>query len=164
MTEKKNMFETRMNEDRRKQFIEENLDIADHVLAASPNINILQNENAIKEQPEEIQKEIASVVEKVVESIEPLEITKEQSIEPEYKSTPFKLSLLKREKTKKKTFNYYLEDSIDKMTDILSKAMNISKSEIISLLLKSAILSNEDIQGLAEENAEVKKLLVKLKN
>ena len=41
--------------------------------------------------------------------------------------------------------------------------MGISKSEVVSLLLKSAILTNEDIQGLADTEDEVKKLLEKLK-
>ena len=66
-------------------------------------------------------------------------------------------------KIKKNTFNYYLEDSIDDLAGILSNTMEISKSEVVSLLLKSAILTNEDIQGLAEINEEVKKLLEKLK-
>lgn len=151
-----NMFEIRKN-DRRKQIIEENLNVADQILATNPSMNILQNESEIDELQEEV------VDKKKVEIVEQKEIQQEQPIETEDSPVQFKLSLLKREKIKKNTFNYYLEDSIDDLAGILSNTMEISKSEVVSLLLKSAILTNEDIQGLAEINEEVKKLLEKLK-
>jgi len=151
-----NMFEIRKN-DRRKQIIEENLDVADQILSTNPNLNILQNESEIDELQEEV------VDEEKLEVIEQKENQQEQLIETEDSPVQFKLSLLKREKIKKDTYNYYLEDSIDDLAGILSNTMEISKSEVVSLLLKSAILTNEDIQGLAEINEEVKKLLEKLK-
>ena len=151
-----NMFEIRKN-DRRKQIIEENLDVADQILSTNPNLNILQNESEIDELQEEV------VDKEKLEVIEQKENQQEQLIETEDSPVQFKLSLLKREKIKKDTYNYYLEDSIDDLAGILSNTMEISKSEVVSLLLKSAILTNEDIQGLAEINEEVKKLLEKLK-
>ncbi len=171
MAVKENMFDKRKNEDRRKQFIEENLDVADQVLTTNPNVSIVQNEENIKETP----LSVVVVSEQSTKNVEPSiilpEVKKESSDrmeeQPEKqddKSVPFKLSLLKKEKIKKDTYNYYLESSIDEMANILGNTMNISKSEVISLLLKSAILSNEDIQNLAESNDEVKNLLRKLKN
>ena len=150
------MFEIRKN-DRRRQIIEENLDVADQILSTNPSINILQNESEINESQEEV------VVEEKAEVIEQKEVQQEQPTEIEDNPIQFKLSLLKREKIKKDTYNYYLEDSIDELAGILSDKMEISKSEVVSLLLKSAILTNEDINGLAEADVEVKKLLEKLK-
>jgi len=141
-----NMFEIRQN-DRRRQIIEENLDVADQILATNPNMS--QVENKIEESQEE------TVVEQP-------EIKEEKPVEQE-NNPVFKLSLLKKEKIKKDTFNYYLEDALDDLAGILGNKMGISKSEVVSLLLKSAILTNEDIQGLAETDIEVKKLLEKLK-
>ena len=141
-----NMFEIRQN-DRRRQIIEENLDVADQILATNPNMS--QVENKIEESQEE------TVVEQP-------EIKEEKPVEQE-DNPVFKLSLLKKEKIKKDTFNYYLEDALDDLAGILGNKMGISKSEVVSLLLKSAILTNEDIQGLAETDIEVKKLLEKLK-
>lgn len=143
-----NMFEIRQS-DRRKKIIEENLDVADQILATNPSMNILQSENEIGEPQEEV-------------VIEQPEIKEEKPTELE-DSPVFKLSLLKKEKIKKNTFNYYLEDALDDLAGILGNKMGISKSEVVSLLLKSAILTNEDIQGLAETDIEVKKLLEKLK-
>ena len=130
------MFEIRKN-DRRKQIIEENLDVADQILSTNPNLNILQNESEIDELQEEV------VDEEKLEVIEQKENQQEQLIETEDSPVQFKLSLLKREKIKKDTYNYYLEDSIDDLAGILSNTMEISKSEVVSLLLKSAILTNE---------------------
>ena len=48
-----NMFEIRKN-DRRKQIIEENLNVADQILATNPSMNILQNESEIDELQEEV--------------------------------------------------------------------------------------------------------------
>lgn len=141
-----NMFEIRQN-DRRRQIIEENLDVADQILATNPNMS--QVENKIEESQEE------TVVEQP-------EIKEEKPVKQE-DNPVFKLSLLKKEKIKKDTFNYYLEDALDDLAGILGNKMGISKSEVVSLLLKSAILTNEDIQGLAETDIEVKKLLEKLK-
>ena len=141
-----NMFEIRQN-DRRRQIIEENLDVADQILATNPNMS--QVENKIEESQEE------TVVEQP-------EIKEEKPVKQE-DNPVFKLSLLKKEKIKKDTFNSYLEDALDDLAGILGNKMGISKSEVVSLLLKSAILTNEDIQGLAETDIEVKKLLEKLK-
>ena len=143
-----NMFEIRQN-DRRRQIIEENLDVADQILVTNPNMNILQSENEIGEPQEEV-------------VIEQPEIKEEKPTEIE-DSPVFKLSLLKKEKIKKNTFNYYLEDALDELAEILADKMGISKSEVVSLLLKSAILTNEDIQNLAKSDSKVEKLLEILK-
>ena len=142
------MFEIRQN-DRRRQIIEENLDVADQILVTNPNMNILQSENEIGEPQEEV-------------VIEQPEIKEEKPTEIE-DSPVFKLSLLKKEKIKKNTFNYYLEDALDELAEILADKMGISKSEVVSLLLKSAILTNEDIQNLAKSDSKVEKLLEILK-
>lgn len=151
-----NMFEIRKN-DRRKQIIEENLDVADQILSTNPTMNILQNENEINKLEEEI------IVEEELEVNEHDENQQEQLVEVEDSPIQFKLSLLKKEKIKKDTYNYYLEDSLDELAGILANIMDISKSEVISLLLKSAILTSEDIEDLAENNEEVKKIIDKLK-
>ena len=143
-----NMFEIRQS-DRRKKIIEENLDVADQILATNPSMNILQSENEIGEPQEEV-------------VIEQPEIKEEKPTELE-DSPVFKLSLLKKEKIKKNTFNYYLEDALDELAEILADKMGISKSEVVSLLLKSAILTNEDIQNLAKSDSKVEKLLEILK-
>lgn len=151
-----NMFDIRKS-DRRKQIIEENMDVADQILATNPFINTLPEESEIDELQEEV------ILEEKVDIIEENEIPQRQPMEQENTPVQFKLSLLKSEKIKKDTYNYYLEDSLDKLSGILSIKMGISKSEVVSLLLKSAILTNEDIQGLADTEDEVKKLLEKLK-
>jgi hypothetical protein len=153
-----NMFDVRKN-DRRKQIIEENMDVANQYLATNPNAAILQNENDI----EEIEDMEEKLTEELIKEIESAEVKVEQPIEQESKPATFKLSLLKKEKIKKDTYNYYIEDSLDEIVSILSVKMGISKSEVVSLLLKSAILTNDDIQNLSETDIEIKNILEKLK-
>lgn len=141
-----NMFELRKKETRRKQFIEENLDVADEIINTNPNLNILKNEKIIEN-------------EEIIEEETPVVEIKEES--PTI--TPFKLSLYKKEKISKDNYSYYLESAIDELAVLIGEKMNISKSEFINLILKSALLTNEDIQELSKIDEKVQNLLEKLK-
>ena len=86
-----NMFDIRKS-DRRKQIIEENMDVADQILATNPFINTLPEESEIDELQEEV------ILEEKVDIIEENEIPQKQPMEQENTPVQFKLSLLKREK------------------------------------------------------------------
>lgn len=135
-----NLFEIRKN-DRRKQIIDDNIDIADQILATNP---LFKSEDII----EDIIKE---------------EETSEDSIEKSDKLTHINLSDFKKKEIDKGRYTYYLDAEIDKLLIIVSKKFEMkSKSILANLLLGTALLMNEDIQSLSENNKDVKKYYSKL--
>lgn len=136
MTE--NMFEIRKKESRRKQFIEENLDVADEIINTAP---LFKNEEIIEDVPAE----------------------KEEDTQKADNIIPFKLSLYKKEKINKISCTYYLESAIDDLVSLIGEKTAISKSELVNLMLKSSLLSNEDIQELSKYDENIQNLLEKLK-
>lgn len=135
-----NLFEIRKN-DRRKQIIDDNIDVADQILATNP---LFKSEDII----EDIIKE---------------EETSEDSIEKSDKLTPINLSDFKKKEIDKGRYTYYLDAEIDKLLIIVSKKFEMkSKSILANLLLGTALLMNEDIQSLSENNKDVKKYYSKL--
>lgn len=140
-----NMFEIRNKESRRKQFIEENLDVADEIINTNPNVTMFKNEENIKEP----------------ENVDTSEIDNEETDKNE--KTEFNFSLYKKEKIRKKSYSYYLEEAIDELAILIEQKTDMSKSEFINLILKSALLSNEGVQELAKTDDKVQNILEKLK-
>lgn len=140
-----NMFEVRNKESRRKQFIEENLDVADEIINTNPNVTMFKNEENIKEP----------------ENVDTSEIDNEETDKNE--KTEFNFSLYKKEKIRKKSYSYYLEEAIDELAILIEQKTDMSKSEFINLILKSALLSNEGVQELAKTDDKVQNILEKLK-
>lgn len=153
MAERENMFVKNKKEDRRRQFIEENMDVAEQVMSTSPT-NILRNEDQILETEEKVEDQ---------ENIDNA-LPKNNAEEPkENNIIPFKIVPHPIEKIKKKGRNYYIEEAMDTLAIILSKKMGLSKSEFINLFLKSAVLTNADILEIAKNDEEIQNLLEKLK-
>lgn len=140
-----NMFEIRNKESRRKQFIEENLDVADEIINTNPNVTMFKNEENIKEP----------------ENVDTSEIDNEETDKNE--KTEFNFSLYKKEKIRKKSYSYYLEEAIDELVILIEQKTDMSKSEFINLILKSALSSNEGVQELAKTDDKVQNILEKLK-
>lgn len=139
-----NLFEIRKN-DRRKQIINENLDVADQILATNP---LFKNEEIIEEE--------------TIES-EPEEETIEDAVEEVDKLAPINLSDFKKRENDKDRYTYYLDSEIDKLLIIVYKKFEMkSKSVLANLLLGNAILTNEDIIALSETDKDVKKYYYKL--
>ena len=142
MTE--NLFEIRKN-DRRKQIINENIDVADQILSTNP---LFKNEEIVENKPEK------EIVEDVVEEVEKEEIDK---------LAQFSLSDFKKKDNDKNRYTYYLDSEIDKLLIIIYKKFEMkSKSVLANLLLGNAILTNEDIITLSETDKDVKKYYSKL--
>lgn len=139
-----NLFEIRKN-DRRKQIINENLDVADQILATNP---LFKNEEIIEEE--------------TIKS-EPEEETIEDAVEEVDKLTPISLYDFKKKDNDKDRYTYYLDSEIDKLLIIVYKKFEMkSKSVLANLLLGNAILTNEDITALSETDKDVKKYYSKL--
>lgn len=139
-----NLFEIRKN-DRRKQIINENLDVADQILATNP---LFKNEEIIEEE--------------IIEN-EPEEETIEDTVEEVDKLAPISLSDFKKKDNDKDRYTYYLDSEIDKLLIIVYKKFEMkSKSVLANLLLGNAILTNEDIIALSETDKDVKKYYSKL--
>lgn len=139
-----NLFEIRKN-DRRKQIINENLDVADQILATNP---LFKNEEIINEE--------------IIES-EPKEETIKDAVEEVDKLSPISLYDFKKKDNDKDRYTYYLDSEIDKLLIIVYKKFEMkSKSVLANLLLGNAILTNEDITALSETDKDVKKYYSKL--
>jgi len=139
-----NLFEIRKN-DRRKQIINENIDVADQILSTNP---LFKNEEIVENKPEK------EIVEDVVEEVEKEEIDK---------LAQFSLSDFKKKDNDKNRYTYYLDSEIDKLLIIIYKKFEMkSKSVLANLLLGNAILTNEDIITLSETDKDVKKYYSKL--
>jgi hypothetical protein len=135
-----NLFEIRKN-DRRKQIIDDNIDVADQILATNP---LFKSED---------------IIEDIIKEKE----NSEDSIEKSDKLTPINLSDFKKKEIDKGRYTYYLDAEIDKLLIIVSKKFEMkSKSILANLLLGTALLMNEDIQSLSENNKDVKKYYSKL--
>lgn len=134
-----NLFEIRKN-DRRKQIINENIDVADQILSTNP---LFKNEEIIENEPEE------EIVEDTIEEIDKL--------------APISLSDFKKKDNDKNRYTYYLDSEIDKLLIVVYKKFEMkSKSVLANLLLGNAILTNEDIIALSETDKDVKKYYSKL--
>ena len=139
-----NLFDIRKN-DRRKKIIDENLDVANQILATNP---LFKNEEAIENKPEE------EIIEDVAEETDKEEIDK---------LAPISLSDFKKKENDKDRYTYYLDSEIDKLLIIVYKKFEMkSKSVLANLLLGNAILTNKDITALSETDKDVKKYYSKL--
>ncbi len=149
-----NMFETRKS-DRRRQIIEENLDVADKIIATNPNTTILQNEKIF----EEIKPENNEIIE---ENTQPIE---ESPTESEDNIIPLNLLNYKKKESEKGRFTYYLDNEIDELLIAVSDKFEMkSKSILANLLLGTTILLNENIQNLADTDEKIKESFDKLYN
>lgn len=147
-----NMFEIRKN-DRRKQIIAENLDVADQIIATNPNSDIIQDEKVFEEAPEK---------EEIV-----LEKEEEFSMESEEINDIVLPNLLdfKKKESDKGRYTYYLDNEIDELLILVSKKFDMkSKSILANLLLGTTILLNENIQVLSENDREINESFMKLFN
>ena len=149
-----NMFESRKN-DRRRQIIEENLDVADKIIATNPNTTILQNEKIF----EELKPENNEIIE---ENIQP---TEESPTENEDNIIPLNLLNYKKKESDKGRYTYYLDNEIDELLIAVSDKFEMkSKSILANLLLGTTILLNENIQNLADNDENIKESFDKLYN
>lgn len=146
-----NMFEMRKNESRRKQFVEENLDVADKIINTNPSIKPFKAEENLVEEKDNVEQ---------TEQV----ITENQE-ELSQKENPNSLIsiLLDEDGRTKDSFTYYIDKSINTLTGLIVGDNSRKKSKLINLLLKSAILASEDIQQMATTNKDIKKYFDKIK-
>lgn len=146
-----NMFEVRKNESRRKQFVEENLDVADKIINTNPSIKTFKTEENLEEK---------NNIEQSTEQV----ITENQEVILSKDNTNSLISMLLDEDGRTKdSFTYYLDKSINALAELIVSGNSRKKSKLINLLLKSAILSSEDIQQMATTNKDIQKCLDKIK-
>jgi hypothetical protein len=146
-----NMFDMRKNEERRLKFIEENSDVAEQIINTNPAITILKNEGKIPEESND--------KEQLEESpeVEKQELTKENV-------NSLLSTILEEDGRTKDSFTYYIDKSIDGLImAVVGNNNSRKKSKLVNLLLKSAILENDDIRQMAETNKDIQKNLDKLK-
>lgn len=150
-----NMFEIRKI-DRRKQIIEENLDVADKIIATNPNTTILQNEKIF----EESEMENEEIIEESIQQNDEIPTgNKDNNI------IPINLLNYKKKESDKGRYTYYLDNEIDELLIAVSEKFEMkSKSILANLLLGATILSNENIQNLADNDEKIKQSFDKLYN
>ena len=151
-----NMFEIRKS-DRRKQIIEENLDVADKIIATNPNTTIIQNEKIF----EEMKPENEEAVEETIPQKEEIPTENEEV----NNIIPLNLLNYKKKEADKGRYTYYLDNEIDEVWVAVSEKLEIkSKSILANLLLGTTILLNENIQDLANDDEKIKQSFDKLYN
>ena len=126
-----NLFEIRKN-DRRKQIINENIDVADQILSTNP---LFKNEEIIENEPEE-----------EIDKLAPISLS------------DFK----KKDNDKNRYTYYLDSEIDKLLIVVYKKFEMKSKSVLANLLLGNAILTNEDIIALSETDKDVKKYYSKL--
>lgn len=156
-----NMFEIRKN-DRRRQIIEENLAVADQIIATNPNTTILQNEKVFKDVV--VEKEEAEDTLPQEETIPPKEEIPTES-EDTNNILPLNLLNYKKKESDKGRYTYYLDNEIDELLIAVADKFEMkSKSILANLLLGTTILLNENIQNLADNDEKIKESFEKLYN
>lgn len=146
-----NMFEMRKNESRRKQFVEENLDVADKIINTNPSIKPFKAEENLVEEKDNVEQ-----TEQVITG------NQEELSQKENPNSLISI-LLDEDGRTKDSFTYYIDKSINTLTGLIVGDNSRKKSKLINLLLKSAILASEDIQQMATTNKDIKKYFDKIK-
>lgn len=146
-----NMFEIRKSEVRRKQFVEENSDIADKIINTNSSVELSKNEEEIVDKNNSIKQ------------IQEYSTPEEIEISQKENTTSLISTLLEEDGRTKDSFTYYLDKSINSLAASIVGNNNRKKSKLINLLLKSAILTNEDIKQMAIANKDIQKHLDNIK-
>lgn len=147
-----NMFEVRKNENRRKQFVEENLDVADKIINTNSSIKTFKTEESLVEEKNNIEQSTEQVVTE----------NQEETL-PKDNTNSLISMLLDEDGRTKDSFTYYLDKSINALAELIVSGNSRKKSKLMNLLLKSAILSSEDIKQMATTNNDIQKCLDKIK-
>lgn len=152
---KDNMFQKRLAEDRRKQFIEDNQEIAEKVLSTEALSNETQEEKPVSEKIND--EKLVNI--KNQEKPEISKIKKRAVDQSNKKTNPFK----QNNSRIGSPCSLYIETVINESLEKISEVTGISKSKVLNYLVKEAILNSEELSELAKTNKQIDKIIKDLK-